>query len=91
MGAGLALVAAAVGGIPEVIRHDRNGLLLRLDRGDLTAQLHRLIRDAGLRERLGRQARLDARELTWNHIARRTHAVYESVLTGRMPPRTALP
>ena len=58
MGAGLPVVATRVAGIPEVVQHDVNGLLV--DAGNSTAlaeQMTRLVADADLRRSLGRQAR----------------------------------
>jgi glycosyltransferase involved in cell wall biosynthesis len=55
--AGCPLIAAAVGGIPEVVEHDATGLLF--PPGDveaLSAALRRLLDDAALRERLRRAA-----------------------------------
>ncbi len=54
-GFGRALVGARAGGIPEVVRHGVNGLLV--ERGDpsaLAAALGRLLEDAPLRQRLAR-------------------------------------
>lgn len=49
-----------VGGITEAIVHDRNGLLFEAGNAEaLAEQLFLLHGDAALRERLGRQARLD--------------------------------
>lgn len=43
------VVAARIGGIPELITHDKNGLLFEAgDVADLTAQLQRLIEEPGL-------------------------------------------
>lgn len=56
-GAG-AVVSTRVSGIPELVAHERTGLLV--DPGDadgLALALHRLLADAGLRERLGAAAR----------------------------------
>jgi glycosyltransferase involved in cell wall biosynthesis len=55
--AGCPLIAAAVGGIPEVVEHEATGLLF--PPGDveaLSAALRRLLDDAALRERLRRAA-----------------------------------
>jgi len=58
MAAGLAVVASNVGGIPEVVRHEYNGLLVPpSDAGALAAALERLITHPGLAERLGDEAR----------------------------------
>jgi glycosyltransferase involved in cell wall biosynthesis len=51
--AGSAVVGTPAGGIPEVVRHEETGLLARDgDASDLARQLHRLLIDGGLRERL---------------------------------------
>jgi len=58
MAAGRPVVATRVGGIPEVVGHEQEGLLV--EPGDvpgLTSTLRRLLADAALRGRLGRQAR----------------------------------
>jgi len=81
MAAGLPIVAAPVGGIPEIITHNQTGLLLKPDRTDLTLQLRKLIEDAPLRRRLGQNAQHAAQNLTWNHIARQTAKIYNDLLT----------
>lgn len=51
--AGSAVVGTPAGGIPEVVRHEETGLLARDgDAADLARQLHRLLQDAALRDRL---------------------------------------
>ncbi|HVH76425.1 MAG TPA: glycosyltransferase [Stellaceae bacterium] len=51
---GLACVATNVAGIPELIRHERNGLLAPSgDRGELARLIERLVRDPAGRARLG--------------------------------------
>ena len=58
MSHGMAIVATAVGGIPEVIADGETGLLVPAESVDLlTAALVRAIMDSALRERLGRNAR----------------------------------
>jgi glycosyltransferase involved in cell wall biosynthesis len=53
---GLPVVGARIGGIPELIEHDVNGLLFQPNDGaDLARQLQRLIDDPVLVDRLGRQ------------------------------------
>ena len=66
MASGVPAVGARAGGIPDVIQHDRNGLLFTPgDLGDLTAQVERLLFDVELRQRLGAQARADMEEHGW--------------------------
>jgi len=80
MAAGLAIVAAPVGGIGQVIKDNHSGLLLRPDRRDLAEKLTRLIDNPLLRKDLGSNAQLAAAELTWQKIAKKTIAVYDSIL-----------
>ncbi|MBN2376544.1 MAG: glycosyltransferase [Sedimentisphaerales bacterium] len=83
MGAGLAVVAAPVGGITEIVQHEKNGLLLRVDRGDLAEKVELLIADKNLRSYLGQNGRVTAQELTWEKIARRTITeIYEPLLNS---------
>jgi glycosyltransferase involved in cell wall biosynthesis len=64
MAAGKPIIAARVDGIPHYLRHGVNCLLCEPDDdGDLAAKLAALLADAGLRARIGAQARRDA--LTW--------------------------
>ncbi len=57
MGTGLPICAARVGGIPDLIRDEATGLLCGSTDESLTEVLMRLVGDAQLRERLGKQAR----------------------------------
>ena len=58
MAAGVPPVATAVAGIPEVVEDGRTGLLVPAgDAAALAAALGRLVSDAGLRARVGRDAR----------------------------------
>ena len=56
--AGVAMVASAVGGIPEVVAHERTGLLVPPDDSDaLALAVCRLLEDRELAARLGANAR----------------------------------
>lgn len=59
MGAGLAVVASDLSGIPELVQHEESGLLVPPgDVRQLADALQRLHDDAGLRARLGQAARV---------------------------------
>jgi starch synthase len=90
------VVASAVGGIPEVVVEDETGFLVPVDQleeapfspkdpdrfsQDLADRLNQLMRDPQLREPMGKAGRRRAEELFgWDKIARRTKALYETVL-----------
>jgi len=88
MASGVPAVGARAGGIPDVIRHEENGLMFTpLDLGDLTRQVKRLLDDPELRQRLGRRARLDMEQVSWRaatealvgfyELARKVHARFD--------------
>jgi starch synthase len=93
-----AVVASAVGGIPEVVVPDETGLLVdpviregTFDPIDpaafstaLAEAINRIGLDAELRERMGRAGRQRAeRHFGWAAIARQTLALYGSLLADR--------
>jgi glycosyltransferase involved in cell wall biosynthesis len=57
MAAGLPVVASRVGGIPAIVRHEENGLLVAAgDSRALSEALRRILSDPQLADRLGRNA-----------------------------------
>ncbi|UCE58147.1 MAG: glycosyltransferase family 4 protein [Phycisphaerales bacterium] len=63
MAAGCPVIAADSGGIPEIIRHEQNGLLFRSGESEaLAEQLARLVADKALKSALGSQAGKDIEE-----------------------------
>jgi glycosyltransferase involved in cell wall biosynthesis len=89
--AGLSVVASAVGGVPNLIRHDRNGLLFRSgDEDTLTNQLGELLRDPVRRRELGSVGRAEVLE---RYDLERMAADYERhyrALLGRGVARSAI-
>ena len=82
MAAGKAIVASRVGQLSEIFIDGETALLVDAGSNDELAQaIGRLLRDPGLRERLGNCAREKAaREHTWVGYVHRLTAIYESVL-----------
>ncbi|MDJ0343526.1 glycogen synthase [Streptomyces sp. H10-C2] len=88
MACGTAVVASAVGGIPEVVEHGRTGLLVPYEEADplgfeaaLAAAVNEVVTDGSRAQAMGEAGRERAvREFGWDAVARRTVAVYESVL-----------
>ncbi len=63
MACGLPVVATPVGGLMDILVHERNGLVIRPDHGeDLYKELKRLISDKGLAEALGKSALQTAKD-----------------------------
>lgn len=98
MACNTAVVASAVGGIPEVVVPEETGLLvhvgLKPDSFEpldpehfaqaLAAAINRLAGDPALRERFGRAGRARVEALfSWDAIAERTREVYGKVLAAR--------
>jgi glycosyltransferase involved in cell wall biosynthesis len=87
MASRLPVVATRVGGIPDIVRAGRTGFLVPPDAPVLLADaLERLVRDPGLRDVLGAEARRVAlAEYGSALYARRHLRLYEDVLAGRLP------
>lgn len=79
---GTPVVATDGGGIPEFVEHERTGLLVPMGDAEAMGQaIERLLRDAGLRQRLAEAGRLRAREMFDPHKhAREVMRVYQKVL-----------
>ena len=79
---GLPIVASAVGGIAELVVHERTGYLVpRGDDAALAARLGALLQDDKLRVQMGNAARSHVNnQFTVDEMVRRTTAVYRSLL-----------
>lgn len=98
-----AVVASAVGGIPEVVVHGKTGLLVPVSRqkaapyeplypekfaGDLAEKINFLMKNRALCTRMGRAGRRRAVEVfSWNAIARQTMALYGELIKNRKRKR----
>ena len=89
MAMGRPVVASAVGGIPNVIENEVNGLLAAPGNADdLYRALERLIADTGLRERLGRVARENIiRRYDVSTTARAYEDLYAGCANAGLPQR----
>ena len=88
---GVAVVATPVGAVPEVIAHDRNGLLVPV--GDVEAladALNQLLEDGALRRRLGDAARRDhAERYEINNYITRLASIWRKAARCRKPETLA--
>jgi glycosyltransferase involved in cell wall biosynthesis len=87
---GTPVIVARSPGLVDSSRDEVNGLMY--DYGDitgLTEKLERLLRDAPLRERLGRQAIDWARQWTWDTAATQMEKVIEQTVADHQQPKSA--
>ncbi|MCW2500002.1 MAG: glycosyl transferase group 1 [Frankiales bacterium] len=83
MAVGTPIVAADVGGVPEVVRHGETGLLVPPgDVAALAAAIDLLVADGELASRLGACGRTAAQRFAWPRLAGSVAAVYDDVLSG---------
>ncbi|MFP3867804.1 MAG: glycosyltransferase family 4 protein [Desulfobacteraceae bacterium] len=67
MASGLCLVSTNVGGIPYLLEHEKNALLVPPVNPDaMAAAVRRILIEPGLAERLSRNARLKAEQFDWS-------------------------
>jgi glycosyltransferase involved in cell wall biosynthesis len=89
--AGVPIIGTQAGGIPEIVRHEENGLLVPPGNADALAMaMNRLLGDEPLRRQLGKAGReLVAREFTAEQMVAGNLAVYREVLEERAARRAA--
>jgi glycosyltransferase involved in cell wall biosynthesis len=79
MASGKPIVASNVGGIPEVMRHDRNGLLVEPTAISISRALLKLSRDHELCERMSRNNIRDAMWHNWKQMSEAYVRLYEQI------------
>jgi glycosyltransferase involved in cell wall biosynthesis len=80
---GTPIIATTVGGIPEVLEHERHALLIApRDVDALTAALLRVLSDAELRERMSENNRKAAAAFDANAVAAKLRSIYQTTVTS---------
>jgi glycosyltransferase involved in cell wall biosynthesis len=84
MAAARPLVVTRVGGLPDLVHREENGLVVEeQDPGALAEAIVLLARDPGRRAAMGLAGRERVqRELNWDVVAKRLVAIYERVLSA---------
>jgi glycosyltransferase involved in cell wall biosynthesis len=81
MSFGVPVIAAAVGGIPEIVEHETNGLLFAEGSVEhLCRHLIRVADDEPIRRRMAQQARRTASRLSARSMAAQYQSLYEEVI-----------
>ncbi len=84
MAAGTPIVATDLEGYASVVRHEREGLLVRpRDERALQKALARLIDNPALRDEMAARAQVRVREFDWASVSRRILAYYASLIEER--------
>jgi glycosyltransferase involved in cell wall biosynthesis len=84
MASGRPLVASSVGGIPEIVKDELNGLLVPpKDPAALSNAIERLRRDAPLRKRIADEGRRFALGRSWSATAGEFERIYEQAVNRR--------
>lgn len=82
MSQGLPVVATPVGCIPDLLRHEENGLIVPCrDSAALAAAVRRLAADPSERARMGAAAARTVAGMSWRRTAERTIDLYRRALT----------
>jgi glycosyltransferase involved in cell wall biosynthesis len=85
--AGIPVIGARSGGVPELVEDGGTGLLV--DQGDvdgLYRAMRRLLLDHELRGRLGTAARQTAVNMSWENTVDRLERIYQDVLASKVNP-----
>lgn len=83
MASGLPVVASDIEGYRDVVRHDREGLVIPPDDpAALAAAVTRVIDDETLARRLGEAGRHRVRDFSWDVVVRRIETIYDRVVAG---------
>jgi glycosyltransferase involved in cell wall biosynthesis len=84
MALGVPVAATAVGGVPELIEHDRTGLLVPpRDPAALAAAIGALLEDPARARRIAAAAATRVRDLTIEAVALRFAEFYECLVTAK--------
>lgn len=77
-------IGTTVGGIPSVIRHGYNGLLVPPnDPGALAETIQEVLSDDDMLKRMGRNGRAFAERHDWSIVVKQTEELYKRALTAR--------
>jgi glycosyltransferase involved in cell wall biosynthesis len=90
LASGLPVVAARVGGVPDIVTHDVDGLLFDIENAaDAAAQVRRLLSEPRTAARLGRAGQERTRSLSWTASAQTLLTAIERAVSRVRPVAAA--
>ncbi|MEE9165188.1 MAG: glycosyltransferase [Nitrospinota bacterium] len=78
-GAGLPVIANAVGGLIKIIQHKKTGLLISpVDPDKFYDSVKQLVKDKGLRKEMGEKGKLRAAGFSWDKVMDKYKTVFNN-------------
>ena len=82
---GLPVVTTDAGGIPDVVTHERTGLLVQCgDYEGMAREAIRLLQDENLSERIVNQAREECQKYSWQAVRNKWLSLYDQFIVGKV-------
>jgi len=78
LGSGIPIIATGVGGIPEIVKNKRNGLLVKPDSLEIAEKTKFLIDHPEIREQFSKNNLKDSNRFSWQKIVQQYLTLYES-------------
>ena len=84
MAAGKPVVASNVGGIPDLVYHGRNGLLVEpADEAGLSVAIEKLLADENMRHAMGKRGQIVARDFSEEKMIQKIDSLYASLFHSK--------
>jgi glycosyltransferase involved in cell wall biosynthesis len=86
MALGKPVIAGNIGGIPEVVKNGRNGILVELDDDQIAEAILYLYRNENIRKEMSQSNLQDVARFDWSHIVDQYIGFYKEAFEARRPP-----
>ena len=80
MAVGMPILSSKVGGIPDIIVHDKNGVLINPSTENIYNAIERLYKDKNLRSKIGQQALIDSIQYSSDNMAKSYLKIFQSLV-----------
>ena len=80
LGSGIPIIATSVGGITEIVKNNRNGLLVGLNTREITQKIKFLVDHPEVRKQFSKNNLMDAEKYSWQKIAQQYLNLYKSLV-----------